>query len=39
MQMTFDPHPYKSTQEVIFPRKIKKTSHPPNFVNNSLKSV
>ena len=34
IQITFKP-----AQEFIFPRKIKKTSHPPNFANKSLKVV
>ena len=30
----------ENEQEVIFSRKIKKTSHPPlNFNNNSVKQV
>ena len=38
--MTFNPDPNKQTQEVIFSRKIKTTSHPPiNFNNNSVKQV
>ena len=38
--MTFHPDPNKQAQEVIFSRKIKKTSHPPlNFNNNSVKHV
>ena len=38
--MTFNSDPYKQAQEVIFSRKIKKTSHPPlNFNNNSVKQV
>ena len=36
--MTFNPDPNKQAQEVIFSRKIKKTSQPPlNFNNNSVK--
>ena len=39
-KMTFNPDPNKQTQEVIFSRKIKTTSHPPiNFNNNSVKQV
>ena len=38
--MTFNPDANKQAQEVIFSRKIKKTSHPPlNFNNNSVKHV
>ena len=38
--MTFDPGPKKQAQEVIFSRKIKKTSHPPlNYCNNFVKQV
>ena len=39
-KMTFNPDPNKQAQEVIFSRKVKKTSHPPlNFNNNSVKQV
>ena len=39
-KMTFNPDPDKQAQEVIFSRKVKKTSHPPlNFNNNSVKQV
>ena len=39
-KMTFNPDPNKQAQEVIFSRKIKKTSQPPlNFNNNSVKQV
>ena len=39
-KMTFNPDPNKQAQEVIFSRKIKKTSHPPlTFNNNSVKQV
>ena len=39
-KMTFNPDPNKQTQEVIFSRKIKRTSQPPlNFNNNSVKQV
>ena len=38
--MTFDPGPKKQAQEVIFSRKIKKTSQPPlNYCNNFVKQV
>ena len=37
-KMTFNPDPNKQAQEVIFSRKIKKTSHTPlKFNNNSVK--
>ena len=36
-KMTFNSDPNKQVQEVIFSRKIKKTSQPPlNFNNNSV---
>ena len=39
-KMTFNPDPNKQAQEVIFSRKIRKTSHPPlTFNNNSVKQV
>ena len=39
-KMTFNPDPNKQAQEVIFSRKIKKTSQPLlNFNNNSVKQV
>ena len=39
-KMNFNPDPKKQAQEVVFSRKIKKTSHPPlNFNNNSVKQV
>ena len=39
-KITFNTDPNKQAQEVIFSRKIKKTSHPPlNFYNNSLKQI
>ena len=39
-KMTFTPDPNKQAQEVIFSRKIRKTSHPPlTFNNNSVKQV
>ena len=38
--MTFNPNLNKQAQEVIFSRKVKKTSHPAmNFNNNSFKQV
>ena len=37
---TCNPDPKKQAQEVIFSRKIRKTSHPPlTFNNNSVKQV
>ena len=39
-KMTFNPDFKKQAQEVIFSRKIRKTSHPPlAFNNNSVKQV
>ena len=39
-KMTLNPDPNKQTQEVIFSRKIKKTSQPPvNFNTNPVKQV
>ena len=39
-KVTINPDPNKQAQEVIFSRKIKKTSHPPlNFNNDSVKQV
>ena len=39
-KMTFNPDFNKQAQEVIFSRKIRKTSHPPlTFNNNSVKQV
>ena len=39
-KMTFNPDPSKQAQEVIFSRKIRKTSHPPlSFNNNSVKQI
>ena len=39
-EMTFSPDPNKQAQEVIFSRKIKKTSSPPvNFNNNSVHQI
>ena len=39
-KMTFNPDPNKQAQEVIFSRKIRKTSHPPlTYNNNSVKQV
>ena len=38
--MTFNPDPNKQVQEVVFSRKINKTSEPPlNLNNNSVKQV
>ena len=38
--MAFNPDLNKQAQQIIFSRKIKKTSHPPlNFNNNSVKLV
>ena len=38
--MTFSSDPNKQAQEVIFFRKIKKTSHSPlKFNNNSVKQI
>ena len=33
--MSFNPHPSKQAQEVIFSRKINKVHHPPLLFNNS----
>ena len=39
-KMTFNSDPNKQAQDVIFSRKIRKTSHPPlTFNNNSAKHV
>ena len=39
-KMTFSPYLSKQTQEVVFSRKTKKTSHPPlNFNNISVQQV
>ena len=39
-KMTFNPDANKQAKEVIFSRKIRKTSHPPlTFNNNSVKRV
>ena len=34
-KMSFNPDPYKQSQEVIFSRKIKKPSHPVLIFNNN----
>ena len=40
MENDFQPDPNKKAQEVIFSRKVIKTSQPPlNFNNNSVKQV
>ena len=39
-KMTFNPHPNKQLQEVVFCHKIKKTSHPQlNFNSNFVKQM
>ena len=39
-KITFNPDPNKQAQEIIFSRKIRKTSHPPlTFNNDSVKQV
>ena len=38
--MSFNPDPKKQAQEVIFSRKLQKTSHPSIYFNNkSVKQV
>ena len=40
MENEFQPDANKKAQEIIFSRKVKKTSQPPlNFNNNSVKQV